>query len=68
MENINDKNIKSSKEIEYELAVYGIRSAFEINFDSDEQNKINSKANSIKNDNKNFNKEFNDNSSKLFIQ
>ncbi len=67
MENTNGNNLKSSKEIEYELAAYGIRSAFEISFDSDEQNKINSKADSVKNDNMNFNNDFIDSSSKLFV-
>lgn len=57
MENTNDKNIKSLKEIEYELAVYGINSAFEICFDDEERKRIDSRSDSIKYENMNFTRE-----------
>ena len=47
MENSNDRNLKSSKEIEYELAVYGIRSAFDFSSDYSEEKDNNSKTDTI---------------------
>lgn len=57
MENSNDKNLKSSKEIEYELAVYGIHSVFDISTDYSEE-KENYKYDEVQIENMNYNIEY----------
>lgn len=66
MENSNDKNLKSSKEIEYELAVYGIHSVFDISTDYNEE-KENYNYDSVQTEIVNYNKEYQNSINKIYI-
>ncbi|MBK9405689.1 MAG: hypothetical protein WAU38_09000 [Ignavibacteria bacterium] len=67
MENSNDRNLKSSKEIEYELAVYGIRSAFDFSSDYSEEKDNNSKTDTIQIENLNLSTEYQNSINKFYI-
>ena len=66
MENSNDKNLKSSKEIEYELAVYGMYSVVDTGTDDSEE-KENCKYDSVQIENMNYNIEYQKSINKFFI-
>ncbi|MBK6773631.1 MAG: hypothetical protein IPI04_05240 [Ignavibacteria bacterium] len=67
MENSNDRNLKSSKEIEYELAVYGIRSVFDFSSDYSEEKDNNSKTDTIQIENLNLSTEYQNSINKFYI-
>ena len=67
MENSNDRNLKSYKEIEYELAVYGIRSAFDFSSDNCEEKDNNLKQDTIQIEKLNLSTKYKKNINKFYI-